>query len=266
MTRGALGGGRREAVTIGATDTADPCRGSHDRSVDGPVGAHYDIGVNPLVSMVEQPAPRLGIADRLREAGRLEFSLLGYHGARVQGISRRAGCNVALLYRHWASKKALYLDVLRTALERIGRDVTERLAERPGPAGVIEAYLDAHMSDPTAATLVVRELLDGGPFAAGAGGASPDARRPAPARGAGALLRPHGRGAGARGRRAADHGGHVHRRDDGAGCVGQRLDARGASGAALPRRGVARPPARPPAQRRRSGGPEVHSPARRARR
>ncbi len=109
-------------------------------------------------------APRPGIASRLREAGRLEFSERGYHGARVQGIARRADCNVALLYRHWTSKKALYLEVLRAAMERLGRSVTAQFDGASGPAAVVDAYVDAHMRDPCAATLIVRELLDGGPF------------------------------------------------------------------------------------------------------
>ena len=57
--------------------------------------------------------PRPGIAERIWDAARVEFSKRGYHGARVQGIARGAACNVALIYRHWASKRALYLDILR---------------------------------------------------------------------------------------------------------------------------------------------------------
>ena len=71
------------------------------RFVDGSLAAKT-LGVKP------------SIAERLWDAARTEFSLRGYHGARVQGIARRAGCNVALLYRHWASKSALYSEVLRS--------------------------------------------------------------------------------------------------------------------------------------------------------
>jgi AcrR family transcriptional regulator len=111
------------------------------------------------------PQTRPGIAERLWEAARIEFSQRGYHGARVQGIARRAGCNVALLYRHWASKKALYLDVLRTIWQSTGNEVATLMEHGPGGAeGVVGAYLDAMLHDPCGAQIFVREYLDGGPF------------------------------------------------------------------------------------------------------
>jgi len=110
------------------------------------------------------PNVRLGIAERLWDASRVEFSLRGYHGARVQGIARRAGCNVALLYRHWSSKRALYLDVLRTAWKGIAREVVSLIDQGRGAPGVVDAYLDANMRDPVGAQILIRELLDGGPF------------------------------------------------------------------------------------------------------
>ena len=107
---------------------------------------------------------RAGIAERLWNASRTEFSLRGYHGARVQGIARRAGCNVALLYRHWSSKKALYLDILRTAWQSMSGEVVSMMEERGGAPSVIGAYLDANLRDPVGAQIMIREFLDGGPF------------------------------------------------------------------------------------------------------
>ena len=108
--------------------------------------------------------PRPGIAERLWDASRIEFSVRGYHGARVQGIARRAGCNVALLYRHWASKKALYLDVLRNVWQKIASEVVALMEQGRGAPAVVGAYLDAHLRDPTGAQILIREFLDGGPF------------------------------------------------------------------------------------------------------
>ncbi len=123
-----------------------------------------------LVQTVEQtpetrpsPAPRHGIAERLWEAARIEFSQRGYHGARVQGIARRAGCNVALLYRHWSSKKALYLDILRTVWQAQAREIVALLEQGTGPSAVVTAYVDAMMRDPAGSQIVIRELLDGAP-------------------------------------------------------------------------------------------------------
>lgn len=88
----------------------------------------------------------------------------GYHGARVQGIARRAGCNVALLYRHWASKKALYLDVLGSVWSGSNTAVSKLLEKDAGASGVVSAYLDALLADPEGAQILVREYLDGAPF------------------------------------------------------------------------------------------------------
>lgn len=109
--------------------------------------------------------PRPGIAERIWDAARSEFSKRGYHGARVQGIARGASCNVALMYRHWASKRALYLDILRsvwlTAAGEIARLMEQETA---GPSTVVAAYLEAMMRDPMGAQILIREYLDGAPF------------------------------------------------------------------------------------------------------
>ncbi len=105
-----------------------------------------------------------GIAERLWEAARAEFSQRGYHGARVQGIARRAGCNVALLYRHWASKRALYVDILRSVWQAQAQAVTTLLERGTGLQAVVEAYLDALMKDHVGSQIMVREYLEGGPF------------------------------------------------------------------------------------------------------
>jgi TetR/AcrR family transcriptional regulator len=112
----------------------------------------------------EASSHKPGIAERLWEAARLEFSQRGYHGARVQGIARRAGCNVALLYRHWSSKKALYLDILRTVWQAQAREITTLLERGTGAPAVVSAYLDALLQDQVGSRVVIRELLDGAPF------------------------------------------------------------------------------------------------------
>jgi TetR/AcrR family transcriptional regulator len=112
----------------------------------------------------QEGAVRPGIAERLWQAARGEFSQRGYHGARVQGIARRAGCNVALLYRHWASKKALYVDILKTVWLSQARDIQALLEQGSGARVVVTAYLDALLKDPVGSEVMVRELLDGAPF------------------------------------------------------------------------------------------------------
>src|SRR6516164_9332438 len=95
------------------------------RFVDGSLAAKTPPGVKP------------SIAERLWDAARTEFSLRGYHGARVQGIARRAGCNVALLYRHWASKSALYSEVLRSIWRSILGEVVQLMEQGRGAPAVV---------------------------------------------------------------------------------------------------------------------------------
>jgi AcrR family transcriptional regulator len=109
--------------------------------------------------------PRSGIAERIWESARAEFSRRGYHGARVQGIARGAACNVALMYRHWASKRALYVDILRAVWIASANEIARRLEDGSvGPDAVVVAYVDAMMADPTGAQILIREYLDGAPF------------------------------------------------------------------------------------------------------
>lgn len=111
--------------------------------------------------------PRSGIAERIWEAARIEFSKRGYHGARVQGIARGAACNVALIYRHWSSKKALYLDILRAVWLGTATEIADLVQNGPGGAGaVVTAYLDAMMKDQMGAQILIREYLDGAPHLA----------------------------------------------------------------------------------------------------
>jgi AcrR family transcriptional regulator len=109
-------------------------------------------------------APGGRIATRLWTAARTEFSSRGYHGARVQGIAKRAGCNVALLYRHWASKRALYVEILKSIWIEGAKEISTQLESSGGARGVVSAYLETRMRDPEASQIVIRELLDGGPF------------------------------------------------------------------------------------------------------
>jgi AcrR family transcriptional regulator len=118
--------------------------------------------------------PRSGVAERIWAAARTEFSKRGYHGARVQGIARGAACNVALMYRHWASKRALYVDILRAVWIASASEIARQLEEgSAGPDAVVVAYVDAMMADPLGAQILIREYLDGAPFLAQLAAADP---------------------------------------------------------------------------------------------
>src|SRR5438477_2605345 len=60
--------------------------------------------------MVSQLAPS---RDRLRAAAAAEFAARGFDGAKVDRIAHRAGVTKAMVYYHFASKAALYREILR---------------------------------------------------------------------------------------------------------------------------------------------------------
>jgi TetR/AcrR family transcriptional regulator len=123
--------------------------------------------------------PRSGIAERIWDAARIEFSKRGYHGARVQGIARGAACNVALIYRHWSSKKALYLDILRAVWLGTATEIADLVQRGPvGAAAVVTAYLDAMMRDQMGAQILIREYLDGAPHLAQLSASDPSLLEP----------------------------------------------------------------------------------------
>src|SRR5512132_4475332 len=100
--------------------------------------------------------PKQGIAERIWESARSEFSKRGYHGARVQGIARGAACNVALMYRHWASKRALYVDILRAVWIASANEIAQRLEDGSvGADAFVIAYVDAMMADPVGAQSLI---------------------------------------------------------------------------------------------------------------
>src|SRR5918999_5244100 len=72
-------------------------------------------------------------------AGAVEFSELGYDAAGVDRIAAKARVNKAMLYYHFGSKLALYVEVLRDMFRAVG--VRARaLADGPGTP---DAKLDA---------------------------------------------------------------------------------------------------------------------------
>ena len=115
------------------------------------------------MEMIPHPV-RPSVAERIREAARKEYAKRGFHGARVQRIARAAGCNVAIIYRHWTSKETLYVDILRDAWISAAREIEDSLEKGDGkPGSAIELFADALFRDPLGAQILVREYLDGAP-------------------------------------------------------------------------------------------------------
>jgi len=111
-----------------------------------------------------QPIPRETLLAEACEA----FAEKGYAGASMGEIAKRTGLRKASLFHHFGSKDQLYNEVLASTLGDLGRmvreaedeqgDFIERL-DRLGDR--VTDYLGAN---PEAARLLIRELVDSGPF------------------------------------------------------------------------------------------------------
>lgn len=87
-----------------------------------------------------EAAPKTRNAERTREeiltAAGIEFSELGYSGARVDAIARATSTTKRMIYYYFSSKEGLYREVLERAYRGI-RDLEQHLSLddlAPGPA------------------------------------------------------------------------------------------------------------------------------------
>ena len=100
-------------------------------------------------------------------AAALEFSDRGYDAARVDRIARRARLNKAMLYYHFGSKRALYLDVLRDVFETVGARA-RAIADGPGTAPQkLDAWIATIVAEAAARPwfppIMLREIASGAP-------------------------------------------------------------------------------------------------------
>ena len=104
----------------------------------------------------------LAIATRL-------FAERGYEGASMGDLAEQVGLRKASLFHHYASKDDLYSAVLERLVSELGRLVLAS-ALAPGPFAerldrLSDAIFDAMIAEPCGARLLIREMMDWGPFA-----------------------------------------------------------------------------------------------------
>ena len=106
--------------------------------------------------------------ERLLAAAREAFAESGYSGASMAGIAERAGIRKPSLFHHFANKEALYSEAVGEALAPLGSLVAETsesesgfLARLDRLSELVVDYFGGHRA---AARLLVREVLDQGPF------------------------------------------------------------------------------------------------------
>jgi AcrR family transcriptional regulator len=103
----------------------------------------------------------------LFRAAALEFSARGYDAAGIDRIAARARLNKAMLYYHFGSKRALYLEVVREMVATVGTRV-RTIADGPGTAEDkldhwIAAIVEEAAARPWFPPMMLRELAAGAP-------------------------------------------------------------------------------------------------------
>jgi AcrR family transcriptional regulator len=103
---------------------------------------------------------------KLMETALDEFAARGFDGAKVDRIVRRAGVNKAMLYYHFPSKAALYLEILREQFGGLGQAVAG--AREPGlaPEQQLRKFIDIvareALARPRFPAIWLREIAEGG--------------------------------------------------------------------------------------------------------
>jgi AcrR family transcriptional regulator len=94
-------------------------------------------------------APRMAAADRRRhliETAIRLFTEGSYHGTTTAEIARAAGVSEPILYRHFASKRDLYLAGLEHVWAKTREDWERKLAEATDACSAVEAIGKGHVS------------------------------------------------------------------------------------------------------------------------
>jgi len=110
--------------------------------------------------------PRDTTAGRIMDAATQVFADVGFAGARVDEIARRAGVNKATIYYHVGDKAALYARVLHDVLGDTAARIARTIGPEQGPEEKLKTYIrgisDAISRHPSIPSIMMRELASGG--------------------------------------------------------------------------------------------------------
>ncbi len=95
-----------------------------------------------------------------------EFAEMGFDGARIDRMARRAGINKAMLYYHVGDKKALY-DAVFESVQTQAKVSLERILEEGGDSRemfrkAIESVVALAFNHPVYPSMILREVAGGG--------------------------------------------------------------------------------------------------------
>src|SRR5215831_807497 len=103
---------------------------------------------------------------RIVAAAAKEFAARGYAGGSVDRIARAARLNKAMIYYHFASKAALYREILNDMFGAVHARIAAVAASDAAPADKIRRYIQAIADEaearPHFPPMWLRELAEGG--------------------------------------------------------------------------------------------------------
>lgn len=104
--------------------------------------------------------------DHILDVAAKVFAELGFHGARVDEIARRAGVNKAMLYYRVGDKAALYAAVLSRSFRRAQAAIEAGLVTAASPVdrmrALIAAIVNTALDMPEMPRIMLREIAAGG--------------------------------------------------------------------------------------------------------
>jgi len=117
--------------------------------------------------MARQKLLNLDSHSAIFQAAAIEFSERGYDAAGVDRIAARAGVNKAMLYYHFGSKRALYIEVLRDMFRAVAARA-RAIADGPGSAvEKLDLWIATIVAEAAARPwfppIMLRELASGAP-------------------------------------------------------------------------------------------------------
>ncbi|MBN2123028.1 MAG: TetR/AcrR family transcriptional regulator [Deltaproteobacteria bacterium] len=105
---------------------------------------------------------------KILDAAQEAFAEVGFAGARVDEIARRAGVNKAMIYYRIGDKATLYSEVLHRLFSHVAEKLAQNLAKVQTPEEKIKAYIRtfSRMIDdqPHLPSIMMREMASGGQY------------------------------------------------------------------------------------------------------